>query len=94
MSIKSVQVSHIDNRTPKELKENPLKETLVMINRQSMDLRLLLSDLHISHLENDGVDMSSVDKMYKEFDSEIKSIKKSLGKMTNKMTEYWENRKR
>ena len=78
----------------KELKEHPLKETLTMINKQSLDLRLLLSDFHTSYFDKREVDMSGVDKMYKEFDNEIKTMKKHLNKLTIKMNKYWENGKR
>jgi len=76
----------------KELKKYPLRETLTMINKQSLDLRLLLSDFHTSFFDKREVDMSGVDKMYKEFDSEIKTMKKHLNKLTIKMNDYWINK--
>ena len=78
--------------TEEQIREHPLKETLTMINNQSIELRLLLSDFHISHFQQQGVDMSGVDKMYKEFDNEIKMMKKHLNKLTIKMNKYWENK--
>ena len=47
-----------------------------------------------SYFDKREVDMSGVDKMYNEFDSEIKTMKKHLNKLTIKMNEYWENGKR
>jgi len=77
--------------TEERMREHPLKETLTMINKQSLDLRLLLSGFHTSHFDKREVDMSGVDKMYKEFDNEIKTMKKHLNKLTIKMNKYWEN---
>jgi hypothetical protein len=71
-----------------EKEKMSLQENISFIHKGCSDLRLSMSGFHRGFV-TDGDD---IDKFYKDFERDFKSIQKRLCKMENKLIKWWETK--